>query len=410
MTHPAGLSQWVETVSIHMPHLSKPVATVLALWSFGMVMTKSCGLTTVAGFLADLLKQPENTVRQRLREWCRDAEDKQGEKRRQLDVAESFVPLIGWVLSYWPSTEKRLALAMDATTLAQLFTVLTVSVVYRGCAIPVAWVILPATAKGAWKTHWLDLFQHLCGSIGPDWTVIVLADRGLYAQWLYRKIVALGWHPYLRINANGKFRLPGAAEWHLLAKLVPQVGSAWCGQVICFKERSLNCTVLTCWQAGYADPWLIITDLTPEQADVCWYSLRTWIECGFKDTKRGGWQWQQTRMTDPERASRLWLAIALATLWVVSVGGEADATLPASSLDALPETHIARRRSTQRARPRLLSCFRRGILLILASIIAGAPRLCGRFYPEPWPSDFVQDTSGLFAQPRPMPALQETYP
>ena len=73
MTRPVGLSQWVETVSTQMTHLSKPAATVLALWSFGMVMTKSCGLTTVAAFLADLLDQQENTVRQRLREWYRDA-------------------------------------------------------------------------------------------------------------------------------------------------------------------------------------------------------------------------------------------------------------------------------------------------------------------------------------------------
>ena len=410
MTRSSGLSQWVETVSIHMPHLSRPVATVLALWSFGMVTAQSCGLTSVAGLLAELLQQRENTVRQRLREWYRDAEDKRGEKRRQLEVAESFSPLLRWVLSYWPSHEKRLALAMDATTLAQLFTVLTVSVVYRGCAIPVAWVILPATAKGAWKAHWLALFQRLHGSIAPDWTVLVLADRGLYAHWLYRQIVQLGWHPYLRINANGKFRLRGASEWHLLAELVPQVGSAWCGQVLCFKAHSLDCTLLTCWQAGYADPWLLITDLTPEQAEVCWYSLRTWIECGFKDTKRGGWQWQQTRMSDPERASRLWLAIAVATLWVVSVGGEADATLPASSLEALPETHIARRRTTHRSRPRLLSCFRRGILLILASLIAGTPRLCRPFYPEPWPSTAVPDTSGLFSHITPALALQETYP
>lgn len=410
MTRPAGLSQWVETVSIHMPHLSQPVATVLALWSFGLVMTKSCGLTTVAGFLADLLEQQENTVRQRLREWYCDAADKRGQKRRQLAVADSFVPLIRWVLSAWPSDEKRLALAMDATTLAQLFTVLTVSVVYRGCAIPVAWVIVPAMAKSAWKPHWLALFQRLQGSIAPDWTVIVLADRGLYAHWLYQQIVHLGWHPYLRINANGKFRLEDANDWQLLSILVPQVGAAWCGRVICFKAHPLPCTLLTCWQAGYADPWLIITDVTAEQADVCWYSLRTWIECGFKDTKRGGWQWQQTRMTDPERASRLWLAVAVATLWVVSVGGEADATQPASNLEALPETHIARRRTTKRSRPRLLSCFRRGTLLILASFIQGPPRLYGRFYPEPWPTAAVPDTSGLFAQTRPAPAFQETYP
>ena len=88
-----------------------------------------------------------------------------------------------------------------------------------------------------------------------------------------------------------------------------------------------------------------------------WYSMRTWIEGGFKDTKRGGWQWHQTKMTDPARASRLWLAIAVATLWVVSVGGEADATQPCSGLEALPERHIARRTATKRSRPRLQSCF-----------------------------------------------------
>lgn len=410
MTRPVGLSQWVETVSTQMPHMSKPAATVLALWSFGMVMTKSCGLTTVAAFLANLLEQQENTVRQRLREWYRDAKDKRGKKRRELDVPQNFASLIGWVLSYWPSSEKRIALAMDATTLAQLFTVLTVSVVYRGCAIPVAWVILPATKKGGWKTHWIKLFQGLRGSIAADWTVIVLADRGLYAQWLYQQIVEMGWHPYLRINANGKFHLHGHTQWRALASLVPEVGSTWCGQVICFKAHSITCTLLTCWQAAYADPWLIVTDLTPEQADVCWYSLRTWIECGFKDTKRGGWQWQQTRITDPARANRLWLAIAVATLWVVSVGGESDATIPASSLAVLPEAHITRRCTTGRSRPRLLSCFRRGILLILASIMAGTSRPCGRFYPEPWPSAVVPVSGGLFAQPPPVLPIQKTYP
>jgi hypothetical protein len=29
-------------------------------------------------------------------------------------------------------------------------------------------------------------------------------------------------------------------------------------------------------------------------------------------------------MTDPERAAQLWLAVAVATLWLLSVGGEAD--------------------------------------------------------------------------------------
>src|SRR5258708_2947557 len=111
---------------------------------------------------------------------------------------------------------------------------------------------------------------------------------------------------------------------------------------------------------GLEEGVVIVTDLAPEQATAVWYGMRTWIEGGFKDTKRGGWHWHQTKMIDPARAERLWLAIAVATLGVVSVGGEVDANLPVSSLEALPQTHVARRKATGRSRPRRLRCFARG--------------------------------------------------
>jgi len=409
MTRQDGLSQWVATVSTHLPALSKPQATVLGLWSFGMVLSKSCGLTSVAVFLAAVLGCKEATLRQRLREWYRDAEDKKGAQRQTLDVSSCFGPLLTWVLSAWPPNEKRLALAMDATSLGQLFTVLAISVVYRGCAIPIAWVVLPGNTPGAWKTHWLTLFEQLHGSVPDDWIVLVLADRGLYAAWLYRQIVSLGWHPYLRINAGGLFRPTTQHAFRPLSTVVPSVGSAWSGRVFCFKSRPLTCTLLAAWAASYTDPWLILTDLAPEQADVCWYSLRAWIECGFKDTKRGGWQWQQTKIVEPARAARLWLAIAVATLWVLSVGGEADGNLPVSTLADLPATHIARRRTTQRSQPRLLSCFRRGLLCILAAAIRGETLPQGRFDPEPWPTSAVLDASGLFTWPV-QACIEKTYP
>lgn len=336
MQEESGLDEWTRIVTEHMPHLSKPQAVVLALWSFGMVMSKSCGLTTVAAFLGALLGQKENTMRQRLREWCWGRQDKKGEQRTELDVTTCFLPLVRWVLSLWPSEERRLALAMDASTLGQKFAVLAISIVYRGCALPVAWVLVPATGKGSWKEHWLSLFQHLERSIPTDWTVIVLADRGLYARWLYKKVVAVGWHPFLRINKQGTFRPQGQQRFRSLAQVAPHVGSAWSGRVTCFKTKPLYCTLLARWDEGHDEAWLIVTDLAPEQAEAFWYAMRPWIECGFKHTKRAGWQWQNTRMTDPIWASRLWLAIAVATLWVVSVGGEAETTLPASSLPGDP--------------------------------------------------------------------------
>jgi hypothetical protein len=108
-----------------------------------------------------------------------------------------------WVLAWWPPDERWVALAIDASTLGQRFTVLAVSLIYRGCAIPIAWVVLPACSNGAWRPHWLRLLRTIKPGIPAGWTVIVLADRGLYANWLYRRIVRVGWHPFVRITRGG---------------------------------------------------------------------------------------------------------------------------------------------------------------------------------------------------------------
>ena len=102
-----------------------------------------------------------------------------------------------------------MALALDATTLGTRFTVLALSVVYRGCAIPVAWTVLVATAKHAWRREWLRMLRQVRRAVPRSWTVIVLADRGLYARWLFRRITRVGWHPFLRINTGGTFRPQG---------------------------------------------------------------------------------------------------------------------------------------------------------------------------------------------------------
>ncbi len=68
-----------------------------------------------------------------------------------------FGPLLQWIQAWWPPDQPRLVLALDATTLKQRFTVLVISVVYRGCAIPVAWKVVGALEKGAWEPHWMKL-------------------------------------------------------------------------------------------------------------------------------------------------------------------------------------------------------------------------------------------------------------
>jgi len=350
-----------------------------------MVLANACGLSRVSTALASHLGEKEGNLRQRLREWYWNRQDKKGKQRVDWEVSHSFGPLLIWILECWSSRERELVLAMDATSLKKLFVVLSISVVYRGCAIPIAWRILQEGQKGSWKEPWLDLLRGLQGVIAADWRVVVMADRGLYAHWLYTAIQECGWHPFLRINLRSLYRPKGRAVFRPISQLLPSPGSLWSGQVTCFVQNSIDCTLLACWGSQYKEPWLILTDLPPEEASAAWYGLRSWIEDSFKDLKRDGWQWQKTRMADPARAARLWLALAVATLWVVSVGGEADANLPPPQIDRLPPTHIARRTKFRPVSPRLLSCFTRGMILILAALINHHPISMGTLLPEPWP-------------------------
>jgi hypothetical protein len=278
MSCQSRVAEWTTVIRTHLPLLSQPQATVLALWSLGMVLARSCALTAVAVFVAGWLHRKEQSVRQQVREFCDEVEAKGGVQRQALAVEPCFGPLLRWVLSDWPGTQ--VALALDATTLGTRFTVLAISVVYRGCAIPVAWTILPANVPHAWRREWLRLLRHLRPAIPKAWPVIVLADRGLYAGWLFRRIVRLGWHPFLRINAGGTFRPSGLARFSPLLTFTPQVGTRWRGTGTAFKspQRCLTCTLLACWEAGYTAPWLILTNLPPKASDACWYGLRAWIE------------------------------------------------------------------------------------------------------------------------------------
>lgn len=392
MSRRDGLYQWTHEITTAFPHLSAPQATVLALYSFGAALARSCALTAVALLLATLLKRKLNSLRQRLREFYQPAQAKAGAKRglkrQQLDVTPCFAPLLRWVLRDWSGCQ--LPLALDATTLGSRFVVLCVSVVYRGSAIPVAWKVLPALAKEAWQPHWRELLQQLHGVVPPSYTAVVFTDRGLWARWLYEAIVALGWHPLMRINLGGSFRPAGWYHFRPLKSFAAQVGAAWSGQGTAFATTAcqLQCTLLASWGKGHAEPWLVLTDLPAAQGAVGWYALRAWIEQGFKDLKRGGLQWQNTRMTDPARAARLWLVLAVTTLWLLRVGGEAEEAEPTPAPQPLPDLRLYTGQETERPRARrwrLVSVFRRGWAIILAALIGHRRLPLGRLIPERLP-------------------------
>ena len=100
-------------------------------------------------------------------------------------------------------------------------------------------------------------------------------------------------------------------------------------------------------------------------------------------------------MTEPQRAARLWLAVAVATLWLLSVGGLADASIPDSTLLDVSGALGMQRRQRRATRLRVVSAFRQGWTLILVALLDHAPLPLGTFLPEPWPTLSLGENTGM---------------
>jgi hypothetical protein len=379
---PKALSQMQTQIQQYFPQLLASQQRGLALWVYGTILAKSACQNAVV--LALHMVGRWYTVRQRLREWLYDGQDKAAACKTEVHVEDCFLPLLGWVLSWWHGL--TLAFGLDATLLKDQLVALVISVLYRGNAIPVAWVILPANRKGAWMPHILRLLRHLRPAIPAEMEVVVLADRGLWSPRLWRRVRRLHWHPLLRLQNTTTFAPKGQPRQPAKV-LVPGAGYAWVGQGVAFRNHKIKGTLIVLWDVGHQAPWVLLSDLPPENVGIVWYGLRIWIELGFRAIKGVGWQWQRTRRTDPQRVARHWLVLAVAMLWVMAYGTRVE---DAEHLDMPPARLLTAPPATETqdkiASSRLVSVFLKGWSWMQMTVFHGYLWIRLWLVPEPWPS------------------------
>lgn len=263
----ASIALWQTRVGALLPSLSGSQAAVLGLLSYGMVILDGCGLSRLSQGLAKIEQVPVGNQRQCLREFCYEAEAKRGKTRRDVDVQACFGDLLRGIMRGWEG-QKELALALDASTLGERFTVLNISVMYRGCGMPIAWKILPAMEEGEWRSHWEGMLERLRGIVPADWKVIVMADRGLYAAWLYRAIQRLGWHPMLRVKESLHCRAQGEEDFSPMGLRVPRHGRGWSGTGEWSEHGEwMKGTLLMRWEKGYEEKLAMVTDLGEKEGN-----------------------------------------------------------------------------------------------------------------------------------------------
>jgi hypothetical protein len=362
-----------------LPALRPAQRRTLALWVFGTLVAGRCTQNAVLAALVPYGRW--HTIRDRLREWLYDGAERAAPCKTTLDVTTCFAPLLRWILARWQGTD--LALAIDVTYRGGDLTVLTVSVLYRGSAIPVAWHITRCNTPGAWTPLLVTLVSRLAPAVPSTLRVLVLLDRGLRMRELWRAIRQQGWHLLVRQRGDLTFRPAGYRARVAARSLVPGPGHAWVGAGTACKHKPFRrqATLIVVWAERADDPWVLLTDLPPSEVGVWWYGVRMWIELGFRALKGLGWDWEHTRRLDPERAARHWLVLAVAAAWVLAYATRVE---DSQTSYPLPCAQVGVASQSPRLR-RPVSLFRLGTVVLLRQIFRG--RLWRRlsFRPEPWP-------------------------
>jgi hypothetical protein len=219
---------------------------------------------------------------------------------------------------------RRLRIQIDRVQIKRRQNVLMMSVWYRKRAIPLAWICLSYGHGTSHYRHWVALLDYLETLLEDDMTVILLADREFGSVDRLRYVVKKGWHYAIRLKGTVEFYDPRWGQpfdWLPLNAVAPVVGTQYALTDIKLTKAELYGIHLACaWTVGSDEPWFIATNLPQPIQALKEYRRRFGCEELFSDLKKRGFNWEDSLIRDPQRFARLLLALALLTVFLLTLG------------------------------------------------------------------------------------------
>jgi hypothetical protein len=218
---------------------------------------------------------------------------------------------------------RRLRIQIDRVQIKRRQNVLLMSVWYRRRAIPLAWICLPHRGQSHYR-HWVELLDYLENLLADGMTVIILADREFGSVDRLRYVEKKRWAYAIRVKGNVEFYDPAWGQpfdWLTLKRIAPAIGTQYALTDIKLTKTELYSIHLACaWAVGSDEPWFIATNLSQPIQALKEYRRRFGCEELFSDLKKRGFNWQDSLIRDPQRFARLLLALALLTVFLLTLG------------------------------------------------------------------------------------------
>src|SRR5687768_1088238 len=282
--------------------------TVLAAFISGIVGSKSSQLPSIATKIADRA-QPESRVK-RLSRWLKNDEVK--EEIYFLPYAEMLLQCLAL---------ETLVLVMDGSGVGRGCSALMIHVIYKGRALPLAWVVRQCPKGHCPEALHIELVELVSALIPEGTKVVFLGDGEFDGIDLQKTMHDMGWLYACRTAKST------VATWEGLIFHLDFLGnSIKPGKLIELKEVQFTrdaygpVMVLCCWAKGEAEPLYLVSNMSVAEEAIRYYQKRLRIETFFSDQISRGFNIQKSHIEDPQRLSRLLIATCLAYIWIVYLG------------------------------------------------------------------------------------------
>jgi hypothetical protein len=230
-----------------------------------------------------------------------------------------FVPYAQVLLAHLAL--QTLVLIIDGSVVGRGCVALMMHVVYKGRALPLAWLVRQGK-KGHFPEDWhIALVEQVQDLLPVGAEVVMLGDGEFDGTDLQHTLEEAGWSYVCRTGCNLTASWEGETFRLDTLGACSKPGTLIELKDVRFTEDAYGPIMLVCcWAKGYQEPLYLVSNLTSAEEACYWYTKRFRIETFFSDQKSRGFHLHKSHLSAPQRLSRLLMAACLAYIWIIYLG------------------------------------------------------------------------------------------
>ena len=295
-------------------HAARKLNTLAALIS-GIVGSQRTNYAKIASKVPETAKL-ESRVKRYAR-WVNEAKD------TEATPAVEVLPFATELLA--ALSPRTLVLVMDGSEVGRGCLALLVSVIYRGRALPLAWLVIQGTKGHFPAEQHIQLLEAVQARLPTGADVVFLGAGEFDSVELQTALQGFPWTYVCRTSVNTI--LVEAGEAFSCQELLLGPGDVLSLPQVRFTRQGFGPVhVIAWWRKGYQTPLFLVTNLELWEEACHWYQKRFRIETFFSDQKSRGFHLHKSHLARPERLARLMIAACLAYIWVVYLGDHVKKT------------------------------------------------------------------------------------